>query len=146
MLCGCHRSPGPALSGTVVKVTAPKSFDQRLVGTWALITADGETLITYSKDHRYSSKEGRPGFPTGFYNETGMWDIYLGNRIELNPDNRKTGIAASDKELVAEIKAYEKAMDEGAWKPMPFPVSFIDDNTFSTPGSGDKPIFYRRVP
>jgi len=65
----------------------------------------------------------------------------------LTPENRKSGVAAFDKELTAKIKADERAMDEGAWKPMPIQVTFTDDNTISTTlRQGDKPIFYRRVP
>jgi hypothetical protein len=129
-----------------VKTPHSLTLDQRLVGTWATMTGNDETVITYSKDHRYSKKEGRRGFPTGFYNETGMWDISNRNRIELTPEHRKSGVAASDKKLTAETKTYEKAMDEGAWIPMPLRVSFIDDNTFSTTyGSHDKPNVYRRV-
>jgi hypothetical protein len=118
-----------------------------LVGTWDSITSDYETSITYSKDHRYSEKEGRPGFRTGFYSESGTWDIYQGDRIEINPENRSSCIAASDRELSAETAADEKAMDEGAWKPMPVQVSFINDNTLSIKSViGDKSSVYRRVP
>jgi hypothetical protein len=101
--------------------------------------------MTYSKDHRYSMKSGRRGFSTGSYHETGTWDIYLGNRIELNPENRESNVLASDKKLRAEIRSEEKAMDEGAWKPMPTPVSFIDSNSFVFTGTGEKSAIYRRA-
>jgi hypothetical protein len=57
-------------------------LDQRLIGTWLTIIGNDETQVTYSKDHRYSMREGHRGFPTGFYNETGAWDIYIGDQIE----------------------------------------------------------------
>ena len=63
-------------------------------------------------------KVGRPGFPTGSYNESGAWDIYAGNRIELTPEHRMNGVAKTDRKLMATVKEYEKAMDEGAWKPL----------------------------
>ncbi len=91
-------------------------------------------------------KVGRPGFPTGSYNESGAWDIYAGNRIELTPEHRMNGVAKTDRKLMATVKEDEKAMDEGAGKPLPREVSFTDENTFSTAsGFADKPNVYRRV-
>ena len=146
LLCGCHRPVGHGLTVTATKAATPRSLDERLIGSWVIGTPGYETSITYSKNHRYSIKEGRSGFTTGFYNETGIWDIYLGNRIELTPENRKSSVSASDHELTAMIRSEEKAMDEGVWRPMPLEVSSIDDRTYSTVTKrGGTPTVYRRV-
>lgn len=109
---------------------AVKTLDYRLIGTWKNLHDGSETRYILTKDHKYSWRFGTAKFKTGYYEETGMWDIYDGNRLELTPVDRASHFAASEHQFKKWIRHHEKAMDEGAWKPKPIPIVFTDDDHF----------------
>ena len=145
-LAGCRVSGGRAAalkSGDIAK-----SLDHDLIGAWQAQRDQELTEFTYSASHRYTKRWGRAGFRTGFYQEDGEWDIDRGSYVELIPESRSNHVSNSDPRLLREVKSYERAMDEGAWKPVPAHVTIQGHETLIETLdylSSAKPIRFRRV-
>jgi len=115
-----------------------KSLDQKLVGVWTTKFTSQVNEITYLANHTYIRKWGRDKFTTGFYQEKGRWETLRGDRVQWIPESRKNQVSRSDRKLTAEVRALEKAMDEGAWKPLPKRIVFTGNDAFSEfKGFGD---------
>ncbi len=126
-------------------IAGPKpNLRDRLIGSWVSSSMLREQRLTLDRKGNYMVRMGVVGMKTGYLEITGNWKVEH-NRLQLVPTNRRTAINPKDKSLIKEMKAYMKAMDEGAWKPAPLAISFRNENTIGASFDRRKPIIYKRV-